>query len=82
VNRLVGVYSDPNSLIIYPDGNKVQITALHFETQVIGGELGLSDETLAFGYFALEELQEMELWLNHKDRIHDTLAAQSEAFIK
>jgi len=82
VDRLVGVYSDPNSLVIYPDGNKAQIVALHFEAEIIGGELGLSDETLAFGYFALEELQDMELWLNHKDRIHDTLAAQSEAFIK
>ena len=37
VKRLVGVYSDPNQLVMYADGNKVQILAVHFEAEVIGG---------------------------------------------
>jgi 8-oxo-dGTP pyrophosphatase MutT (NUDIX family) len=82
VKRLVGVYSHPDQLVIYPDGNKVQIVALHFEAEIVSGELGLSDETSDFGYFTLEEVEGLEMLGRHKERILDTLANQSEAFIK
>ena len=32
--RLVGVYSHPDQLVVYADGNKVQIVALHFEAEI------------------------------------------------
>ena len=82
VKRLVGVYSHPDQLVIYPDGNKVQIVALHFEAEIIGGELGLSDETSDFGYFTMEEIEGLEMLDRHTERIIDTLARQSEAFIR
>ena len=80
--RLVGVYSHPDQLVVYADGNKVQIVALHFEAEITGGELGLSDETSDFGYFSMDEIEKLEMLGRHKERIIDTLAAQSEAFIK
>ena len=82
VKRLVGVYSHPDQLSIYPDGNKVQIVALHFEAEVTGGELGLSDETSDFGYFTMEEVNGLEMLGRHKERIIDALSGQSEAFIR
>lgn len=82
VKRLVGVYSYPDQLVIYPDGNKFQIVALHFEVEVTGGELGLSDETSDCGYFTIAEIEQMNLVFRHNERIKDTLAAQSEAFIR
>jgi ADP-ribose pyrophosphatase YjhB (NUDIX family) len=82
VTRLVGVYSHPDQLVVYPDGNKAHIVALHFEAEVISGEPGLSDETTDFGYFTLEELEGLEFIGRHKERIIDTMAKQSEAFIK
>ena len=82
VKRLVGVYSHSDQLAVYPDGHKAQIVALHFEAEVTGGELGLSDETTDFGYFALDEIQQLEMFARHKERILDTLAAQSESFIR
>ena len=82
VKRLVGVYSHPDQLIVYPDGGKFQIIALHFEAEIIGGNLGLSNETTDFGYFTLDEIEKMEMLGRHKERIVDTLAAQREAFIK
>src|SRR5215510_8615229 len=54
VKRLVGVYSHPDQLTVYEDGNKFQIVALHFEAEIISGEIGLSDETSDFGYFTIE----------------------------
>jgi len=79
VTRLVGVYSDPNQLVMYADGNKVQIVAIHFAVEVIDGIPGLSDETSAFGYFSLEEMEGMEMLGHHKKRIEDTLARKAEA---
>ena len=80
--RLVGVYSNPDQLVIYPDGNKVQIVALGFEAEVLGGELSLSNETTDFGYFALDEIEGMEFFGSHKQRIQDALENQPEALIR
>jgi ADP-ribose pyrophosphatase YjhB (NUDIX family) len=80
--RLVGVYSDPNRLIVYPDGNKIQIVALSFEAKVTGGELGLSNETTEFGYFTIEEAKKMEIIGNHLERILDALTENPIPFIK
>ncbi len=82
VTRLVGVYSHPDQLVIYPDGNKAFIVALHFEAEVIGGELGLSNETTDFGYFTLDEMQDLEFLGRHKERILDTLGNYPQALIK
>jgi ADP-ribose pyrophosphatase YjhB (NUDIX family) len=82
VTRLVGVYSDPNQLVIYVDGNKVQIVAVHFEAEVTGGTLGLSNETSAFGYFSLVEMEGLEMLGHHKWRIEDTLARKAEAMFR
>ena len=80
--RLTGVYSDPNQLIVYPDGTKIQVVALNFEAAVTGGELGLSDETTALGYFSLDEAAQMDIIGHHLQRIHDTLLGETAAMIK
>jgi len=82
VLRLIGVYSDPHRVIIYPDGNKVHIVALSFEAKVTGGELGLSDETTEFGYFSLEEAAQMDIIGNHYGRVCDALLGETAALIK
>ncbi|MGB8984181.1 MAG: NUDIX domain-containing protein [Anaerolineales bacterium] len=82
VKRLVGIYSDPDQLVIYPDGNKFQIVALHFEAESIGGQLSLSNETTDFGYFSLEEIQGLDMLGRHPERILDTLGNYPGALIK
>ena len=82
VRRLVGIYSHSDQLIIYPDGGRFQIVALHFEAEITGGETGLSRETSDVGYFTLREIEVLEMFGRHKERIVDTLAAQGEAFIR
>lgn len=82
VKRLVGVYSHPDQLVIYADGNKAHIVALHFEAELVGGEPALSNETTEFGYFTIEELEGMEFFVRHKERILDTLEKRVEALIK
>lgn len=82
VKRLVGVYSDPDQLVVYPDGTKVHIVALSFEAEVIGGEMRISSETTDIGYFTLAEMGSMPMVMPHVRRVEDALAGQVEAFIK
>lgn len=82
VERLVGICSDPDQLVIYPDGTKVQIVALSFEAEVISGEFGLSNETTGFGYFTFDEIEPMDFFGSHKQRIYDALENYAAAFIR
>ncbi len=82
VMRLVGVYSDPNQLIVYPDGSKVHVVALSFEAVIVGGTPGLSNETTDEGFFSMNEMETMQMLGNHKLRVEDALLNQAEAFIK
>jgi len=82
VKRLVGVYSHPDQLVIYKDGHKAYIVAIHFEAEVVGGEPSLSNETTDFGYFSLEDTNGLEMLGRHRERILDTLENLPEAVIK
>ena len=82
VTRLVGIYTSPNILVEYPDGNKIQPVAFSFEAEVIGGELGLSDETTDYGYIALEKLDTIDLMEHHQQRIDDALKNQTAAVFR
>ena len=82
VTRLVGVYSDPNKLVEYPDGNKAHIVALSFAAEVVDGTLGLSDETTDYGYFLPAELENLDMLLNHTERVQDAFKNQITPFIK
>lgn len=71
--RLIGVYSNRDQLVIYPDGNKVQIVVLSFEAEILAGQPGLSDETTEVGYFSLNEIRSMPMHDRHQERIEDAL---------
>ncbi len=82
VVRLTGIYSDPNQIILYPDGNAIQVVTLNFEVELVGGEIGLSDETTDIRYFPLAEAVRMKLFHGHAERIRDCIAGQESAFIR
>ena len=73
VTRLIGVYSNPDQLIIYNDGNKVFMVVISFETEIVGGELGLSSETTEAGFFSLADMEIMPMHGQHKSRVEDAL---------
>ena len=60
----------------YPTG------ALQLQVAVTGGELGLSDETTAFGRFTPREIAAMDMMDHHRERIADAFAAREAAFVK
>ena len=82
VTRLIGVYSSPDWLVEYEDGNKAQIVALSFEAEALDGNLTLNSEVSEFGYFTPIEIEHMDLMLNHVQRIQDALENRAAAFVR
>ncbi len=82
VVRLIGVYSSPGFVLDYGERGRFQVVGLHFEVEPIGGELGLSNETTAVGFFVAEEIAGLNLLEHHRERIADTFAGQTMPFIR
>ena len=82
VGRLLGVYSSPHRILEYADGNRRQGLSLSFEAEIIGGELGLSDETTAFGFFSPKQMESMDVMESSYDRVEDAFAGQEAAFVR
>ncbi len=82
IKRLVGVYSNPDQLVVYPDGNKAFLVVLHFEAEILSGIPQLSDETLEVGFFRVDQLDAFSFLGHHKERIFDSLPATRPALIQ
>ncbi|MEA5077813.1 MAG: NUDIX domain-containing protein [Anaerolineaceae bacterium] len=82
VKRLICVYTDPNILFQYPDGNGWQLVILHFEARVIDGELLPSDESPELNYFTLEEVKGLEIGMLDRFRIADSFPDQGITIIR
>ncbi len=82
VKRLTGVYSDPDQLVVYPDGNKVHIVVLNFLVERVSGEPSLSSETTDIRFFPVEEAVKMDLFHNHAEHLRDALSGREAAFVK
>ncbi|MGA7938199.1 MAG: NUDIX domain-containing protein [Kovacikia sp.] len=80
--RLIGVYSNPDYLLEYADGERCHIVALNFEVEVIGGTLVTTNETTEYGYFTQEEIAGMDVMDLQVDRIKDAFAAPSTVLVR
>jgi len=82
LGRLIGIYSSPDYLVMYKDGNKVQFVSTCMAGEVIGGEMGLSVETTEVGFFEVSEVEEMDIMETHLIRIEDALKNREAAFVR
>jgi 8-oxo-dGTP pyrophosphatase MutT (NUDIX family) len=73
VEKPVGVYSRPHP---YYAAKGTQVVALVFLCRVVGGSLGLSDETTEFGWFAPDALPP-GIVPTHPQRIGDAIAVRA-----
>ena len=55
---------------------------MSFEVEVISGELGLSNETTAAGFFSVQEMDALPMHGKDKERVEDALLNHAEALIK
>jgi len=82
ITRLTGVYSNPNRLTVYPDGNKAFVIVLGFEVEQTGGELGISEETTDARFFPVSAAIDMDLFHGHAEQIRDAVPGNAAAFIR
>jgi 8-oxo-dGTP pyrophosphatase MutT (NUDIX family) len=82
IDKLIGVYTSPHRITEYIDGNRFQFVSFCFEASVIGGELGLSNETTEVGYFSPGEIETIDLMENHVERISDAFAGRVATFVR
>ena len=81
INRLFGIYTSPNLLLEYSDGNKWQLIILHFEAEFVSGELKPSEETTEFRFFSLSEMNGLEMNGLDRKRVLDGFARLQNAII-
>ena len=77
--RLLGVYSDPDWLMI-KQGQPFQVVALNFLCEVVGGTPQVTDETLDLGWFDAGRLP--PIIPIHTQRIADAFAGQDAVFVR
>jgi len=82
VKKIIGVYTNPNRLLTYPDGNKFHLVAISFEAEILSGILSLSNETTAFGYFSRAEINALDMLEIHIERIDDAIINEPYAFMR
>jgi ADP-ribose pyrophosphatase YjhB (NUDIX family) len=73
VKRLIGIFTSPNTLLEYADGNKWQLVVLHFEAEFVRGQLTPSEETIEFGFFSLPEIVDLNMSSLDRKRVLDGL---------
>jgi len=73
VISLVGIYSSPQHVVEYSDGEVRQQFSVCFVCRPIGGELATSDETSEVGYFSPDEIEAMDVHPSIRLRIQHFL---------
>jgi len=82
VTKLVGIYTNPNMIVTYKDGNRWQSIGISFEAEVTGVEMRLSDETIDIGYFSVDSLGDLDILEDLLERIQDAVMHSPRAIIK
>ncbi|WP_453989916.1 NUDIX domain-containing protein [Bacillus nitroreducens] len=83
INKLIGVYSDPDSQVFaYPNGKVVHFITTCFLAEITGGELRCnSSESLELKFFNQQNLPQ-DLLKMHPRWLQDALANRDSAFIR
>ncbi len=79
LKRLIGVYSNPHSLVQYADGSRTQPVSICFEAVIVAGTMGPTNETTEIGFFGETECAELDLLGNHPKRVADAFARHTDA---
>lgn len=76
--RIVGVYSDPNCIVVYPDGNRFQTVEIDLEMRIVGGALKTSSETSRVEYLSIAELDSVDLMESETPRVLAALSSEGQ----
>ena len=78
---IVGIYSNPNHVVEYSDGEVRQQFSVCFACRLVGGELATSDESLEVGFFTPAEIEAMPVHESIRLRIRHYLERRPQPVI-
>jgi ADP-ribose pyrophosphatase YjhB (NUDIX family) len=79
--RIVGIYSDPDHVFAYSDGEVRQEFSVCFACHILAGEIAKSDESLEVKFWPVEDLDSLDMHPSIRLRISHYLSEKLEAFI-
>jgi ADP-ribose pyrophosphatase YjhB (NUDIX family) len=79
--RVVGVYSDPDHVFAYSDGEVRQEFSVCFACQFLSGEISKSNESLEVKFWPVKDLDTLDMHPSIRLRISHYLTGKPEAFI-
>jgi 8-oxo-dGTP pyrophosphatase MutT (NUDIX family) len=80
VTGLLGVYSNPDVVVVYPDGERVQVVGVLFRAEPVAGVAGTSNEVSEAGWFTQDEAAELTLVANHRPLMPTAFGAAGPYF--
>ena len=78
---LIGVYTDPEHIIEYSDGEIRQEFSLCFACTIVGGKLQVSDESTEVAFFSSQEIEKMDMHESIRLRIKHYLQHRKQTII-
>ena len=81
VVSLVGIYTNPQHVVEYSDGEVRQQFSVCFVCRGISGKLATSDETSEVGYFSPDEIEGMGIHPSIRLRIQHFLEQRTEPYL-
>ena len=81
VTGVVGIYTNPNHVMAYDDGEVRQQCSICFTTRLLGGTLAISSETKEVRFVALTDLAALNIHPSMRLRVKHYLEHRSEPYI-
>ena len=81
VTGVVGIYTNPNHVMAYDDGEVRQQCSICFTTRILGGQLATSSETSEVEFVAPEQLDQLNIHPSMRLRIDHYLERRSGPYI-
>lgn len=82
ITRCIGLYTDPNHIIQYSNGEVRQQFSICFACTIVGGTLTISSESTQVRFFKKDDLEQLDIHPAQRIRINDFFKDQAEAFIR
>jgi ADP-ribose pyrophosphatase YjhB (NUDIX family) len=82
VKKLIGIYSDPNHVIMYEDGEIRQQFSICFLCEIVRGEIRTSQESKRVEFISLDTLESINIHEAQMIRIRDSLCESGQPFLR
>ncbi|MDA8398729.1 NUDIX hydrolase [Ferrimicrobium acidiphilum] len=82
LSRLIGIYSDPNHVVAYDDGEVRQSFSICFAGSIVSGTPRTSSESSEVAFVPSGQLKSYDIHPSIRQRIEDCLANKTEPFIR